>query len=319
MTDRPAPLTPPGCDCRGLPFMPLEVQRLRDSDFTAISSGDEFKAGMLLWGASWGQLPAASLPNDDRVLARLAGCTPARFRGLRKAALHGFILCSDDRYYHPVIADRAIRAFARRWPKTTKSAGKGAESAGENPIESTESPLQGRGTVEGTDIDAGVGDAGFDEAWAAYPHVRGRSSRPKALAAWKRLSRPRRAALPAAIARYAREGREPKAQCGAPGMDRWLRDERFLDWLEAAPATAAPAGPLFPGPPELRAAAVAAKGEAWTRSWLDPCGWRNGAITTPNAFAADTLRRDLAALGVAVVDSPLLEGEGGARPEGVGG
>ena len=82
----------------------------------------------------------------------------------------------------------------------------------------------------------------FDAAWRAYPHVRGRSSKPKALAHWRRLPAAVREALPAAVARYAREGREPRAECGAPAMDRWLRDGRHLDWLQA-PSAPAPAGP----------------------------------------------------------------------------
>ena len=75
----------------------------------------------------------------------------------------------------------------------------------------------------------------FELAWKAYPHVKGRSSKPKALAAWKRLSAEVRTALPVACSRYRAEGREPRADCGAPGMDRWLRDGRHADWIETAP------------------------------------------------------------------------------------
>ncbi len=300
--------------------MPLEVARLRDSDLVALSTGDELKAALLLWIAAWGQVPAASLPDDDRILARLTGYPLAQWRRLRAMALRGFSLCSDGRLYHPLIADLAMQAYAKRRGQAERANSRWARSKAKTPANSKDSamPMQCgddaaavQGTDKGTDSDSlsDSGDLdGFEEAWTAYPHVRGRSSRPKALAAWKRLPRARRAALPAAVARYAREGREPKAQCGAPGMDRWLRDERFLDWLEAAPDAAAPAGPAFPGPAAVREAVAAAQGEAWTRSWLDPCGWRDGAITTPNAFAADTLRRDLAsvldALGVGVTVQP---------------
>ncbi|WP_236577873.1 YdaU family protein [Burkholderia glumae] len=53
--------------------MPLDVVRLRDSDIAALSSADEFRSAVMLWCASWHQVPAASLPDDDRVLAQLAG------------------------------------------------------------------------------------------------------------------------------------------------------------------------------------------------------------------------------------------------------
>ena len=53
--------------------MPLDVVRLRDSGLTAKASGDEFRAAVLLWCASWHQVPAASLPDDNRQLAKFAG------------------------------------------------------------------------------------------------------------------------------------------------------------------------------------------------------------------------------------------------------
>ena len=78
----------------------------------------------------------------------------------------------------------------------------------------------------------------FEAAWKAYPHVRGRSSKPKALGFWRRLPKPHRDQLPAAASRYAREGREPKAECGAAGMHLWIRDQKFLDWLAPEPSAA---------------------------------------------------------------------------------
>jgi hypothetical protein len=75
----------------------------------------------------------------------------------------------------------------------------------------------------------------FETAWKAYPHVKGRSSKSKSLAAWRRLPAVVRTQLPAAIARYAREGREPRAECGARAMERWIRDALYEDWLADPP------------------------------------------------------------------------------------
>ncbi|MBO9624151.1 MAG: DUF1376 domain-containing protein [Sphingomonas sp.] len=107
------PLTPPECDLRGLPFMPLDVVRLTDSDLFALATGDEFKAAVTLWCKSWLQVPAASLPDDDRILAHLSG-SGARWRKLREIALRGFVKCADGRLYHPVIAEKAREAWDRR-------------------------------------------------------------------------------------------------------------------------------------------------------------------------------------------------------------
>jgi hypothetical protein len=102
---------------RSFPFMPLDVVRFRDSDFAGIESGEAFRCGMLLMCASWHQVPAASLPDDDAVLARLAvyGRDIKSFRAaLDAGAMCGWIKCSDGRLYHPVVAEKALSAWAMR-------------------------------------------------------------------------------------------------------------------------------------------------------------------------------------------------------------
>ncbi len=107
------PLVPVEVDLRGLAFMPLDVVRLLDSDLFALTSGEEFKAALSLWCKAWLQVPAASLPNDDRVLAYLSGAG-SRWTRLKGMALRGWQLCSDDRLYHPVIAEKALAAWEER-------------------------------------------------------------------------------------------------------------------------------------------------------------------------------------------------------------
>jgi len=113
---KPDPLTPPDCDLRDFSWMPLDVIRLRDSDLTVLLNGDAFRAAVLLWCASWHQIPAASLPNDERVMAKLAGYgrDVESWAKVRDDALHGFIECSDGRLYHPVVAEKALEADSQR-------------------------------------------------------------------------------------------------------------------------------------------------------------------------------------------------------------
>jgi hypothetical protein len=94
-------------------FMPVDVTRLFESDLFALSTGDEFKAAWALWGKSWLQVPAASLPNDERILAHMSGDRSA-WPVVREMALRGWVLCADGRYYHPVVAEKALDAWARR-------------------------------------------------------------------------------------------------------------------------------------------------------------------------------------------------------------
>lgn len=116
MNDLPNPLTPADCDLTGYRWMPLDVIRVIDSDTFGISTGDEFKTAFRLWAKCWQQVPAASLPDDDRVLAHLAGLSEnlPKWKKVRAVALRGFVKCSDGRLYHPVIAEKAIEAMGKR-------------------------------------------------------------------------------------------------------------------------------------------------------------------------------------------------------------
>lgn len=111
----PAPFTPPDCDLRGLPYMPLLGERLVNSDLFFKTTGDEFKAAVALWWASWQQVPAASLPDEPRVLAGLAKVYDARaWAKISAGALHGWVKCADGRLYHRTVADLALEAWDER-------------------------------------------------------------------------------------------------------------------------------------------------------------------------------------------------------------
>jgi hypothetical protein len=120
----PSPLVPAEADLTGYPFMPLDVRRLRDSRIAASSSGEEFRAAVLLWCASWHQLPAASLPDDDIELAQLAGFgrMVKEWKKVKEGALYGWIKCSDGRLYHPVIAEKANEAWGNKYDRPDHAA-----------------------------------------------------------------------------------------------------------------------------------------------------------------------------------------------------
>ncbi|MBL6852362.1 MAG: DUF1376 domain-containing protein [Alphaproteobacteria bacterium] len=96
--------------------MPLDVVRLRESTFAATVTGDEYRAGTMLWAASWHQVPAGSVPSDDVNLAKLAGYGFAVdvWRKLRAGALRGFIACNNGRLYHAVVCEIAWPVWLER-------------------------------------------------------------------------------------------------------------------------------------------------------------------------------------------------------------
>lgn len=127
----PDPFVPIDLDLRDFPNMPLDVVRLRDSDLSVTATGDEFRSAILLWCAAWHQVPASSLPDDDRLLARFAGFGRdlKGWKAVREAALHGFIKCSDGRLYHPVIGDMALMADEKRRGNSRRTAAATAAAA----------------------------------------------------------------------------------------------------------------------------------------------------------------------------------------------
>lgn len=117
--DERDPLVPEEVDLRDFAFMPLDVVRLRDSDLGAVCSDAEIRAALWLWCAAWHQVPAGSIPDDDRVLALMAGFGRGdvalnQWLTVRDGALRGFVRCRDGRLYHVVIAEKAIEAWREK-------------------------------------------------------------------------------------------------------------------------------------------------------------------------------------------------------------
>jgi hypothetical protein len=113
MTD---PIVPAEVDLRGYEFMPFYGHHLFGSDFNSRVSDAGWRAAVTLWWAAWNQVPAASLPNNEAALCRLAdlGRDLKAWRKVKADALHGFIECSDGRIYHKALAVWALEAWAKR-------------------------------------------------------------------------------------------------------------------------------------------------------------------------------------------------------------
>lgn len=116
MSDLPEPPIPADVDLQDFAFMPLHVARLRDSDLAATEDPETCWYAVLLWAASWHQIPAGSLPDNDAALMRLVGLgRDARtWRKHRAGALRGFTLCSDGRLYHAVVVENAKEAWSQK-------------------------------------------------------------------------------------------------------------------------------------------------------------------------------------------------------------
>lgn len=125
MTDpRPAPLVPPEVDLRDFPRMGLDVARLRGSELVVDQPPEICWAALMLWCAAWHEVPAGSVPNNDRWLADKAGYVSrgqidVSWGQIRDSVLRGFVECSDGRLYHKVTCEIALDAWSsklrQRW------------------------------------------------------------------------------------------------------------------------------------------------------------------------------------------------------------
>jgi Protein of unknown function (DUF1376) len=121
VSDLPAPLVPAGVDLRDFPFIPLQFRRLFSSETWILGSAEEKLAALCLWCESWHQVPAASLPDDQRMLAHLSQTGP-RWSKVRGHALRGWIEASDGRLYHPVVAEKALDAWSKKQSQRKRTA-----------------------------------------------------------------------------------------------------------------------------------------------------------------------------------------------------
>ena len=79
----PPPLVDAAVNLSALRFMPVDVRHLLASPTWILAAVDDPQIGhalISLWAHSWHQIPAASLPANDKVLARFAMCdSPGAF------------------------------------------------------------------------------------------------------------------------------------------------------------------------------------------------------------------------------------------------
>ncbi|RAS32067.1 hypothetical protein [Paraburkholderia bryophila] len=105
------PLTPRECDVATLPFMPLLIYELEKSDAWRFGNSDERAASLSLQIASWKEVPAASLPNDDRALSILS--RSECWATTKSIVLRDWKLATDGRLYHKSVAQCALESWIK--------------------------------------------------------------------------------------------------------------------------------------------------------------------------------------------------------------
>ncbi|MCA1403718.1 DUF1376 domain-containing protein [Ensifer sp. IC3342] len=119
-------------DVRCLPYMPLQIERLRKSKaWLRCKRKPELAFYMInLWMRAWHEVPAGSIEDDDDVLADAAMASPQEWENLKEEILRGWER-RDGRIWHSAVTDIATDGAAKlRKNKTRTSAARQALAEG---------------------------------------------------------------------------------------------------------------------------------------------------------------------------------------------
>ena len=192
------------------------------------------------------------LSDDPAKLARIAGVTVARWAKIRDDLMAFFTPCEGGITQGRLVAELTIANEKSEKRSLSGKAGARAKALKSNKVAvANAAPLpkhspepepdkkeEAKASLSPTPTKATYPED-FEAAWKLYPHHTRRSSKPDSLSQWRKLSVAERLSLPAACARYRRLGAEPKGECGAPAMERWLKRGLHLNWTEDGEPVAA--------------------------------------------------------------------------------
>lgn len=127
---RPTPLTPPECSMEGNDWFPLHFDRLRNSRWWRRASDTARARNVMLWGPAYMATPAGSLSNDDDDLAEAAGygMDVESFLKVKDEIMSCWVLCSDNRFYHPMVCEVAMDTWDKMSERRKKDAARKAAS-----------------------------------------------------------------------------------------------------------------------------------------------------------------------------------------------
>lgn len=215
------PLTPADCDLRDYVWMPLDCTRLLTSETWILGSAAEKVAALTLWMKAWHQVPAGSLPNNERMLAHLSEAG-ADWPLVRDHALRGWVLCDDGRLYHPVVAEKARESWEHKQAQKARTEAARAAKAAKRNAQPEKAKENNGPFVTETVTDVATGSTRPDQTRPDLnTTLAGGSARARARAG---------APLP--------EGWQPASRA-APPLDHAAVLARFTDWHRAHGTTAA--------------------------------------------------------------------------------
>lgn len=108
------PLVPPEADVRHFPYFkwPHKIMKCR-SMLRGMSNPVLTHAFVHMVAAAMLETPAGSLPNDPLLLSYSAGLSMPEWDRIKEDVLQDWLLCGDERWHHPEVAEMAIESWQR--------------------------------------------------------------------------------------------------------------------------------------------------------------------------------------------------------------
>lgn len=92
----------------------LDIERMHQSDTWVIADARQRPLLLMLWVASWTQVPCGTLPADDALIAARIGLPLPEFKASKDVLMRGWWKASNGRLYHPVITEQVIGVMERK-------------------------------------------------------------------------------------------------------------------------------------------------------------------------------------------------------------
>lgn len=275
---------------------------------------DQHGAYFLLIGEAWRL--GGSLPDDDRMLAAWALCSPAEWAEIKDVVM-AFFAARRGKWVHDRVREElaSYEATSRKRKEAGRKGGSAshgkdnANSEANARLKPTKpepepEPVEGEANAssvgsaepnptaslfEVEEIEARPDPAPKAKPWELDPdfaalwsgataEARSRAKSKENVWPHWRVAKAKAGGGARIVAAMARyRAKDPDVQrTGGPGLHIWLKDGTWDLWMSDDAGDQALPAASFPGPAGLRAAVVAAKDEAFAVGYLDPCGWEEG-------------------------------------------
>lgn len=121
MTESIDPPYPSDTRAKGWRF-DLDYEQIEQSSTWALAGSEAKPWLLMLWFTAWKQVPCASLPADEEVIAAMIGMPAKTWAKHSKVMLRGWSKSSDGRMYHNVLTAKVREMLAKRRSESERKA-----------------------------------------------------------------------------------------------------------------------------------------------------------------------------------------------------